>query len=656
MVLFKCSSLYTIFTAAVLCELYYKDEKTILVLSSQSNNIMKQFFDNFQKTKEFFDEIIILNEASIDKKDIEERVAEILHKYKIDIFHMFMYDTYSLFFQKMLPLDTKIIYTEEGSMIYQPKKSYDAASKTIFFCNRLSNIISMDWERINEVNLYAVEAFDRSIDVPVKKIEIEKLINDKIRMGEFLRKINFFFNYCPQEEDYNIVFFDSNLCQIGYIQSDFERRILKYLLKIIGDEKYIIKLHPHEENDFYKFRYCNKQVNIQKESKLPWEIIFLNKMYKNPMQKLVIMACASTAEYNSIILGKQCFPNIKFISLIDITKPYMTEKHKIAEQLYDNTKKIYALLEPGKGYIPTSFLQLQHIMDDIFHRKNRKSIFNEEKEIEWLRKRCVQKGEFLHSTIEETELYIKDENNVDMNETTVYDYTDDIIEINFSFLDEIKISEWNFEWVVYKSVACKKLIIDKVYTIDKSNLEENDLSYNIINILPDNSILLDNNIIKGTLYLEKPIYNICIKFRRDDVKISNGWLKDTTLDTRNQAYYDLLYQWLNLKQKNIKFSDFFDNKKYSKVGIYGYGRIGQLLYKEIEDMDIEIHFIQKEGTYAINDGVKVISIKEIAEERKKFDVIIITPIYDVIKIKSELEGHYNGKIMIIDELLKSLEK
>lgn len=652
-IVFKCSSLYTIFTAAVLCETEYKEEETILLLSSQSNPTIKSFFYNFQKNLVFFNKIIILNEASIDVNDIEEEVNKIIKQYKVDIFHMFLYDTYSLFFQKLLPSKTKIIFTEEGVLTYQPKKNYEIESNTIYFCNRLTDVISIDWERIDEVALYQPKAFDRSLNVPVKKINIEYLVNDNVRRETFLKNINTFFGYTPKEEDYEVIYLDNNLCEVGYIQPDFEKRFLKYLMEVIQEYKYIIKLHPNEIENFYKFRYNNKPIKIQENSSIPWEIVFLNKMHNNTLQNLIIISAGSTAEYNSILLGRESFSNIKYISLLKIFGPYLTENTLISD-LHNNADIFYSLLENDRGYRPESFQELQQIFNNIFHKQNQIS-FNEKNEIEWLQERCIRKGIFLHSTIEESELQIKIGENI-YSEVAIYDYTEDMINIQFDFKELINIQDCKFEWIICKNISCKSVIIEKIYTVENLNIYN--IEYDIEQTGKNrkfNQIFLENNknIIYGKFCCNKLINNICIRFKKTDIKVTEGWLKDSTLDIRNQLYYDLLYSWLSLKQKGVKFYEFL---KYERIGIYGYGRIGQLLYEEIKNINTKVFFIQKQGSYVTEEGVKILDLNDLKKQKEIVDVIIITPIYEAEKIKIEIRNYYNRDIIVIDELLKFMNK
>lgn len=649
-ILFKCSSLYTIFTSAVLCELYYKDEETILLLSDQIDDTMRRFFEIFQKEKVFFNEIIILNEASVDIKGIESDVKKIIQNYNIDIFHIFLFDTYSLVLQHLLPLKTKIIFTEEGTMTYYLKENYEFHSKTIFFCNKLKDKLEIDWNRVDEILLYEPKVFHSEINIRANKINIEVLLENKKKREIFLKKINRFFHYFPEKEEYDVIYFENNFCDVGYIQPDFERWFLKNLLCIIEESKYVIKLHPHETKDFYKFRYNNNKVNIQNNSSLPWEIVFLNKMHENPMKKLVIIASGSTAEYNSIIFSNICFPNVVVISLLEIIKYYITEKDILIQQLY-NTNIFYDTLKKTNTYKPKSFQEFEEIFVKVMDLPEKKENFNEISEINWLRERCVRKGLFLNSTIEQWELIIKSEKKIIVDETVMYDYTDDVIELCFEFSVPLKKQKYEFEWKVSENIPYENIEIDKIYAL-KQESSEMYSNKKIISITYD--VLEKNDFITGNLYLDESINNMYIRFRVINLKRVEGLLKSTTLDNRNQLYYNLLYNWISLKQKDSNFFSFLQDKKYKKIAIYGYGKIGKLLYEEIKHLNIEVSFLQKEGSYITEEGVKIFEIRELQREKDIFDLIIITPIYEGEKIKSDLMGYFDKEIIKIDDLLEKI--
>lgn len=94
-----------------------------------------------------------------------------------------------------------------------------------------------------------------------------------------------------------------------------------------------------------------------------------------------------------------------------------------------------------------------------------------------------------------------------------------------------------------------------------------------------------------------------------------------------------LKRWLENRNQNKKFSDYFHQYGYRTIAIYGAGDLGRLLYEEIKDTDITVkYFVDRngEGIREI-DGIPVITILEM-KDKEEVDVLVITPIgnYDTI--------------------------
>ena len=62
-----------------------------------------------------------------------------------------------------------------------------------------------------------------------------------------------------------------------------------------------------------------------------------------------------------------------------------------------------------------------------------------------------------------------------------------------------------------------------------------------------------------------------------------------------QILFQMMNQWVELKQKGINLSQFFEENGYKKIAIYGMSSAGEALCNELKDSDIEI-------TYAVEIG------------------------------------------------------
>lgn len=92
-------------------------------------------------------------------------------------------------------------------------------------------------------------------------------------------------------------------------------------------------------------------------------------------------------------------------------------------------------------------------------------------------------------------------------------------------------------------------------------------------------------------------------------------------------------RWLENRNQNKTFGDYFRRYGYQTIAIYGVGDLGRLLYEEIRETDIAVkYFVDRnaEGIHEV-DGIPVITISEISG-MEDVDALIITPIgnYDAI--------------------------
>lgn len=115
--------------------------------------------------------------------------------------------------------------------------------------------------------------------------------------------------------------------------------------------------------------------------------------------------------------------------------------------------------------------------------------------------------------------------------------------------------------------------------------------------------------------------------------------------------YNLLNQWLALRQGNETLEKYFHEKNYTSIGIYGVGQLGCRLSDELYGTDITIIYgIDQDpgNTYA---DYKVYSLDE---EYPNVDVIVITEIFAFEKIKKDLKKKITCPIISLEDIIYSL--
>ena len=121
----------------------------------------------------------------------------------------------------------------------------------------------------------------------------------------------------------------------------------------------------------------------------------------------------------------------------------------------------------------------------------------------------------------------------------------------------------------------------------------------------------------------------------------------------HKCYYDILVTWMEKKIEGKSLGVFFENNNCKHIVVYGIGKIGEILYKELEKEGVDIVYTVDNNLDAkkINE-FKCIDVKSINKDTN-IDIIIITPIYASKIIKQELREKLglSIKILSIDELI-----
>ena len=99
---------------------------------------------------------------------------------------------------------------------------------------------------------------------------------------------------------------------------------------------------------------------------------------------------------------------------------------------------------------------------------------------------------------------------------------------------------------------------------------------------------------------------------------------------RYRKKYELMYQWMKLKQNGIELIEFFQDRKLESIAIYGMGDLGELLYKELEDNRIIKFGIDRQLK---QNKIPIYSLENVKE---KVDAIVITPVLITDEIEDQI--------------------
>lgn len=115
-----------------------------------------------------------------------------------------------------------------------------------------------------------------------------------------------------------------------------------------------------------------------------------------------------------------------------------------------------------------------------------------------------------------------------------------------------------------------------------------------------------------------------------------------------KTYYNILNQWLFLKQSNRNLSEYFNMNNYRTIGIYGMGELGVRLYEELKNSNIIIKYTADKSSSINITDINVICADDMTDD---VDVIVVTPVFAMDDIKDMLEKYLNCPIISLEDVV-----
>lgn len=126
---------------------------------------------------------------------------------------------------------------------------------------------------------------------------------------------------------------------------------------------------------------------------------------------------------------------------------------------------------------------------------------------------------------------------------------------------------------------------------------------------------------------------------------------------RYQYTYLTVQQYLSIKCQKKSIVDFFLERGYKKVAIYGLGELGRCVLYDLLDTEVKVLYVvdQNNKNYPLGiNGIPVIS-KETIQQQGDIDVIVVTVLYEFNNIvDSLLEKIELEKIINLSDVVFSL--
>ena len=112
--------------------------------------------------------------------------------------------------------------------------------------------------------------------------------------------------------------------------------------------------------------------------------------------------------------------------------------------------------------------------------------------------------------------------------------------------------------------------------------------------------------------------------------------------------FQLLNQWVNVRQKGHTLIEYFEKKGYKNIAIYGMNFAGETLLKELEGSSVCVKYGIDKDAIHIMIACRMVTPDDVCEE---VDAIIVTPIYYFAEIADLLEKKVSCPIISLEEVI-----
>lgn len=124
-------------------------------------------------------------------------------------------------------------------------------------------------------------------------------------------------------------------------------------------------------------------------------------------------------------------------------------------------------------------------------------------------------------------------------------------------------------------------------------------------------------------------------------------VKDKKID-KFKRYYDMLNEWLSLKQKGKSLEKYFEDNGYKSVAIYGMGEMGNRLYDELKESSIEVRYAIDKNVSSVYSELNVLNP---SQEFPEVDVIVITATFAFDEIVSRVENKFCCPVISLEDVV-----
>lgn len=125
----------------------------------------------------------------------------------------------------------------------------------------------------------------------------------------------------------------------------------------------------------------------------------------------------------------------------------------------------------------------------------------------------------------------------------------------------------------------------------------------------------------------------------------NSWQQ---MSDKHLALFQMMNQWVKVKQKGKNLSQYFVANNYKNIAIYGMSHVGETLVEELKNSETIVKYGIDKNADVIYSEVEVVTMED---ELEKVDAIVVTAITFLDEIAEKLVKKVDCPIISLEDIL-----
>lgn len=117
-------------------------------------------------------------------------------------------------------------------------------------------------------------------------------------------------------------------------------------------------------------------------------------------------------------------------------------------------------------------------------------------------------------------------------------------------------------------------------------------------------------------------------------------------------YYNILCQWMAIKQEGRSLKEYFIQNGYNSIAIYGMGGLGCRLYEDLRGEGLDIKYALDKMAVSPYSELKIIAPED---ELEPVDVIVVTATFAFDEISEMLSAKTEGKVVSLEDVVYEIQ-